>query len=236
MSRDYNQRKRSPIVKNIWSNNKSSSRPDSSRAITTSSRNRQSNSIVQKNFKLRWSKYQLNLKTSTKILANQTQIVTKTQLETTSHTKPIIQTRDNENIKKTIKRKDTNQEKLYKPTTANSPEQKPATKCPFTRKQQTNTLFTTQIHSMQIHKDDRNKRNTSSIKVQHPIRKRSKPSILLIDKTIHIAVTIYYVLMFFISCYSWISGFSYRFSHLQKLIKYVLCLSYHFLLFLVLVI
>ena len=59
-------------------------------------------------------KCQLNLKTLTKILANQIQIQTKTQPETTSHPKHILQTRDNANISKTMKRKNTKQEKLYK--------------------------------------------------------------------------------------------------------------------------
>ena len=54
---------------------------------------------------------------------------------------------------------------------------------------------------MQIHKDDRNKRNTSSIKVQHPIRKRSKPSILLIDKTTYssnhlLCFNVFYFMLF----------------------------------------
>ena len=48
-------------------------RPDSRRAITTSSRNRQTLQNRQKYIKLRSPKLQLNWKTSTKILANQTQ-------------------------------------------------------------------------------------------------------------------------------------------------------------------
>ena len=50
-------------------------------------------------------KCQLNFKTLTKILANQTQIQTKTQPETTSHPKHIIQTRNKDNTRKNIKGK-----------------------------------------------------------------------------------------------------------------------------------
>ena len=55
-------------------------------------------------------------------------------------------------------------------------------KCPLTKKQQTNSLLATQIHldTTRIHKGDRNKLNTFSIKVRQPIRERSNPSI---DKT-----------------------------------------------------
>ena len=60
-------------------------------------------------------KCQLNFKTLTKILANQTQIQTKTQPETTSHPKHIIQTRNKDNTRKNIKRKDKKQEKLINP-------------------------------------------------------------------------------------------------------------------------
>ena len=46
-------------------------------------------------------------------------------------------------------------------------------------KQQTNTLLTTKIHlhTTQIHRDERNKQNTSSITARKVIQKRSKPSI-----------------------------------------------------------
>ena len=166
-------------------------RADYWRAVTTSSKNRQSNSTIKRNIKLRSPKCQLNFKTSTKILADQSQIQTKTQSETTSHPKQIVQTRNNDNISKNIKRKDAKQGKLHKPPTANPPKKKLATKCPLTKKQQTNTLLTTQIslHTTQIHRDDRNKWNTSSIKVREPIRGRLKPSI---DKTSEHDCSIYY--------------------------------------------
>ena len=92
----------------------------------------------------------------------------------------MVQTRDNDNISKSIKRKDTKQGKLQL-----------ATKCPLTKKQQTNNLLTTQVHlhTTQIHRGDRNIRNTSSIKVRQPIRKRSKP---LIDKALEHDSSIYY--------------------------------------------
>ena len=91
----------------------------------------------------------------------------------------MVQTRDNDNISKSIKRKDAKQGKLQL-----------ATKCPLTKKQQTNNLLTTQVHlhTTQIHRGDRNKRNTSSIKVRQPIRKRSKP---LIDKALEHDSSIY---------------------------------------------
>ena len=107
---------------------------DYRRAITTSSRNRQSNSTIERNIKLQSPKYQLNFKTSTKILTNQPQIRTKTQPETTSHPKHIVQTRDNDNISKSIKRKDAKQGKLHKPPTVNPPQKKLANKCPLTKK------------------------------------------------------------------------------------------------------
>ena len=120
-------------------------------------------------------KCQLNFKPSTKILADLSQIQTKTQLKTTSDPKHIVQTRDNDNISKSIKRKDAKQGKLHKPPIANLSKKKLASKCPLTKKQQTNSLLTTQIHlnTTQIHRDDRNKRNMSSTKVQQPIRERS---------------------------------------------------------------
>ena len=175
-------------------------RADYRKAITTLSRNRQSNSTIKRNVKLRSPKYQLNFNTSTKILANQSQIQTKTQLEITSQPKQIVQTRDNDNISKSIKRKDAKQGKLHKNPIANPPKKKLATKCPLTKKQQTNSLLTTQIHlhTTQIHRYDR-KRNTSSLKVQQPIQERSKPSI---DKTSEHDNSIYYGNhVFFISCY-----------------------------------
>ena len=86
-------------------------RADYRKAITTLSRNRQSNSTIKRNVKLRSPKYQLNFNTSTKILADQSQIQTKTQLEITSQPKQIVQRRDNDNISKSIKRKDA---KLHK--------------------------------------------------------------------------------------------------------------------------
>ena len=54
----------------------------------------------------------------------------KTQPETTSHPKHIVQTRDNNNICKSIKRKEAKQGKLHKPPIANSPKKKLATKSP----------------------------------------------------------------------------------------------------------
>ena len=88
-------------------------RPDQWTTIATSSRHRQSNSIVKRNVKLWSPKCQLNFITSTKILANQTQIQTKTQPETISHPKHIVQTRDNDNISKSIKRKKTQSKKNF---------------------------------------------------------------------------------------------------------------------------
>ena len=89
-------------------------RADYRRVIWTSSRNRQSNSTIKRNIKLQSPKCQLDFKTSTKILTNQSQIHTKMQPETISHPKHIIQTSDNDNISKSIKRKDTKQGKLKK--------------------------------------------------------------------------------------------------------------------------
>ena len=89
-------------------------RTDYRRAITTSSRNRQSNFSIKRNIKLQSPKCQLNFKTSTKFLTNQSQIQTKTQPETTSHPKHIVHTRDNDNISKSIKRKDPKQTQNFK--------------------------------------------------------------------------------------------------------------------------
>ena len=66
--------------------------------------------------------------------AYQPQIRTKTQPETTSHPKHIAQTRDNNNISKSIKRKDAKQGKLHKPPPVNPPQKKLANKCPLTKK------------------------------------------------------------------------------------------------------
>ena len=159
-------------------------RADYRRAITTSSRNRRLNFSIKGNIKLQLPKCQLNFKTSTKFLTNQSQIQIKTQPETTSHPKHIVQTRDNDSISKSIKRKDAKQGKLQKTPIANPTKKKLATKCPLTKKQQTNILLTTQIHlhTTQIHRDERNKQNTSSITARKAIQKRSKPSINKISK------------------------------------------------------
>ena len=109
-------------------------RADYRREVTTSSRNGQPNSTFKTNIKLRSPKCQLNFKTSTKILANQSHIQTKTQPETTTHPKHMVQTRDNDNISKSIKRKDAKQGKLHKPPTVNPPQKKLANKCPLTKK------------------------------------------------------------------------------------------------------
>ena len=66
-------------------------RADYRRVITTSSKNRQSNSTIKRNIKLQSPKCQLNFKTSTKFLTNQSQIQTKTQPGTTSHPKHVVQ-------------------------------------------------------------------------------------------------------------------------------------------------
>ena len=110
-------------------------RTDYRRAITTSSRNRQSNFSIKRNIKLQSPKCQLNFKTSTKFLTNQSQIQIKTQPETTSHPKHIVQTRDNDSISKSIKRKDPKQGKLHKAPTAYPTKKKLVTKCPLTKKQ-----------------------------------------------------------------------------------------------------
>ena len=191
-------------------------RADYRRGITTSSRNRQSNFSIKRNIKLQSPKCQLNFKTSTKFLTNQSQIQTKTQPETTSHPKHIVQTRDNDNISKSIKRKDPKQGKLHKTPIANPTKKKLATKCPLTKKQQTNTLLTTQIHlhTTQIHRDERNKRNTSSITARKAIQERSKPSINKISEhnssicySNHLLFSNVFYLMFFF----WISGILYYF-------------------------
>ena len=64
----------------------------------------------------------------------------------------MVQARDNDNISKSIKRKDAKQGKLHKPPIANPLEKKLATECSLTKKQQTNSLLTTQIylHTTQI--------------------------------------------------------------------------------------
>ena len=160
MSRSYHQRKSST--------NNNSSRADYRRTITASSRNRQSNSTIKRNIKLRSPKCQLNFKISTKTLANQSQIKTKTLPETTSLPKHTVYTRDNDSMSKSIKIKSTKQGKLHKPPIVNPLKKKLVTKCPLTKKKQTNTLLTTTIHlhKMKIHRDYLNKRNTSSIKVR----------------------------------------------------------------------
>ena len=89
-------------------------RADYQRAITTLSRNRQSNFSIKKNIKQQSPKCQLNFKTPTKFLTNQSQIQTKTQPETTSHPKHIVQTRVNDKISKSIKRKDAKAKKTSK--------------------------------------------------------------------------------------------------------------------------
>ena len=119
MSRDYHQ-KLVPAIKAV-----DYRRVYYRRAVTTSSRNRHSNSTIKRNIRLQSPKCQLNFKTSTKILANQSQIQTKTQRQTTSHPKHIAQTRNNDNISKNIKRKDAEQGKLHKSPTANRPKKKP---------------------------------------------------------------------------------------------------------------
>ena len=76
----------------------------------------------------------------------------------------MVQTRDKRiNISKSIERKDAKQGKLHKPPIANPPKEKLATKCPLNKKQQSNSLLTTQIHlhATQIHTDDPNTGNTS---------------------------------------------------------------------------
>ena len=110
---------------------------------------------------------------------------------TTSHPKHTVKTRGSDNISKSIKRKVAKQGKLYKPPIANPPKEKLATKCTLTKKQRTNILLTTQIHEhiAQIHRDDRNEWNTSSIKVRPPIQEMSKPSI---HKTAQHDSSIYY--------------------------------------------
>ena len=90
-------------------------RADYRKTIKISSRNRQSNSTVKRNVKLRSSKCQLNFKTSTKILADQSQIQTKTQTKTTSHLKHTVQRRDNDNISKSIKKKMQSKENFISP-------------------------------------------------------------------------------------------------------------------------
>ena len=62
---------------------------DYQRAITTLSKNRRSNS--KRNIKLESLKCQLNFKTSTQVLTNQSQIQTKMQQETKSHPKHMVQ-------------------------------------------------------------------------------------------------------------------------------------------------
>ena len=89
-------------------------RADYRRVITTSSKNRQSNSTIKRNIKLQSPKCLVNFKTLTKILTNQSQIHTKKQPETTPHPKHIVQTRGNDSISKSIKRKDAKQEELKK--------------------------------------------------------------------------------------------------------------------------
>ena len=179
-------------------------RADYRRAITTSSRNRRLNFFIKGNIKLQSPKCQLNLKTSTKFLTNQSQIQTKTQPETTSHPKHIAQTRDNYHISKSIKRKDAKQGKLQKNPIANPTKKKLATKYPLTKKQQTNALLTTQIHlhATQIHGDECNKQNRSSIAARKAIQERSNPLINKISEhnsSIYNG-NIYHFLKFFISC------------------------------------
>ena len=91
----------------------------------------------------RMSSVYFNLTLNFEILADQSQIQTKTQAKRTSDPKHIVQTRDNDNICKSIKRKDAKQGKLHKPPISNLPKKKLVTKCPLTKKQQTNSLLTT---------------------------------------------------------------------------------------------
>ena len=109
-------------------------RADYWRAITTSSRNQKSNSTIKRNIKLQSPKCQLNFKTLTKIWTNQSQIQTKTQPETKSQPKHIVQARDNDNISRSMKRKDARKGKLQNSPTANTPKKNLANKCHLTKK------------------------------------------------------------------------------------------------------
>ena len=120
-------------------------RPVYRRAITTSSRNRQLNSIVKRNIKMQSQKCQLNFKTLTKILANQTQIQTKTQPETTSNitSKTYNTNKKQGQHQEKYKKERQKARKTYKPPIANPPKKKLATKFPLTKKQQTTLCLKT---------------------------------------------------------------------------------------------
>ena len=65
---------------------------------------------------------------------------------------------------------------LRTPFLANPTKKKLMTKCPLTKKH--NTLTTQMhLHTTQIHRDERNKHNTSSITARKAIQEGSKPSI-----------------------------------------------------------
>ena len=173
-----------------------------------SSRNWQSNFSIKKNIKLQSPKCQLNFKRSTKFLTNQSQIQTKTQPETVSHPKHIVQARDNDNISKSIKRKDAKQGKLQKNqlqiqrkrnSRLNAPLQwnsKP-TLCLqqryiYIQRKYTEMNAISRIRLVsQQERQYKKGRSHRSIKFQNTI-------------VVYVMVTIYYFLMFFISCCFWI--------------------------------
>ena len=191
-------------------------RADYRRVIWTSSRNRQSNSTIKRNIKLQSPKCQLDFKTSIKILTNQSQIHTKMQPETISHPKHIIQTSDNDNISKSIKRKDTKQGKLKKKKQWQIHQKRNSQLNALLQRNSKPTLCLQQRYIyIQRKYTEMNPINEIFLVSQHERQYKTGQShrSIKFQNTIvvYVTVIIYYFLMFFVSCGSWISDFSYHF-------------------------
>ena len=130
---------------------------------------------------------------------------TKLQPETMSHPEHTVQTRDNNNISNSIKRKDTKQEKLHKSPIVNPPKKKLATKCPLQGKNKPTLCLQHRCMYIQCKYTKMiavngtrlvSKYSSQCEKGQsHPW---AKPHGTIV---IYITVTIYNFLMFFISYY-----------------------------------
>ena len=165
------------------------------------SRNQKSNSTIKRNIKLQSPKCQLNFKTLTKILTNQPQIQTKTQSETKSQAKHKVQTRDNDNISRSMKRKDVKKGKLQNPPTANTPKKKLANKCHLTKKSKPTLCLEHRYINMQRKYTEMNATNGICLVTQYDRqykKGRSYRSIKLQNTTVvYVTVIICYFLPFF---------------------------------------
>ena len=143
-------------------------------------------------------KYQTAL---TKMPTNQSQIQTKTQPETKSQPKHIVQTRDNDNISRSIKRKDAKKGKLQNPPTANTPKKKLANKCHLTKKSKPTLCLEHWYINMQRKYTEMNAINGIRLVTQYDRqykKGRSYQSIKLQNTTVvSVTVIICYFLLFF---------------------------------------